>query len=133
MMEKDQFKTKHFLASLLVLGFIIGTYFAYCKPLHNKSINTIKQFQTSKPSDTLQGGWTFFARLSLFSLQTGPMILILANSRDRVNAFYFVIVYISAVWLNSMLSLILHDPAPFWIEDDIAVHKCRPGYPNPGS
>ena len=61
------------------------------------------------------------------------MVIVLANSRDRVNAFYFVIVYISAVWLNSMLSLALHDPAPFWIEDDINVNRCRPGYPNPGT
>ena len=50
-----------------------------------------------------------------------------------MNAFYFVIVYNSAVWLNSFLSLAIHEPAPFWILDDVYPYKCRAGYSSPGS
>ena len=44
-MEQYEFKVKNFAASLLILGFIIGTYFAYNEPLFKYSETIVKDLK----------------------------------------------------------------------------------------
>ena len=84
-------------------------------------------------NDTGGKNWAIITKIGIFSVSAGPLIAILANGLDRVAAFYFILVYITSVWLVGLLQLILHKPAPYWVNADIKTYDCFPGYAAPGT
>ena len=90
------------IVSTVAFAVIIGTYSLYADKLFKESCETFI------PSVQLRGvigteGWSFFDNISIFSLENGPILIILANQKDRASAFYFVTVYVFQVFLVGYL------------------------------
>ena len=117
-----------------MLLLILGTYPLYNGPLFDASVDhVIPKVQSRQAGAEDRHGWTFFSSASIFSLENGSIVFILANQKDRAAAFYFVIAYVFQVFLVGYLQLIYHRPAPFWVSHDIKVFNCKPSYASPAS
>ena len=65
--------------ALVSFGIIVSTYSLYEQSLLDQSIEIIDSLQERDPDKGEVRFWTIFAKISLFSLQNGPMIFIVAN------------------------------------------------------
>lgn len=120
------------IASIVALAIIIGTYSMYADKLFQDSYETLIPYvQSRRHSQRATKSWSFFTKASIFSLENGPILIILANQKDRAIAFYFVTVYVFQVFFVGILELLLHRPAPFWVDADVRTFSCKPGYAAP--
>ena len=120
------------LTSAVAFAIILVTFALYTDPLFEASVNRVIpaiQRRHSKPETAHV--LNFFVSAGLFALPNCQIIFILANQANRGAAFYFVCVYVAAVYLVSILQLAFHKPAPFWVSEDIVVHDCRMSYAAP--
>ena len=76
--------------------------------------------------------WSLFSGISIFSMENGPIIFMLATNEDRVFAFYFVCVFVAATYIVAITRLSWHKPAPYWVSADIETYDCFAGYSSPG-
>ena len=106
----------------MFLALILESYFMYVDKLFQDSYESvIPTVQESHAGKEDSKGWAILSFLSLFSLTNGSLAIILANQKDRAAAFYFVMIYVSQVFLIGCLQLLLQRPAPFWVTPDVLI------------
>ena len=120
------------LISAIAFTIILVTFAFYTDPLFEASIDrVIPAIQRHHEEPLFANLLNFFINAGLFALPNCQVIFILANQANRGAAFYFVCVYVTAVYQVSILQLAFHKPAPFWVSEDIIVHDCRMSYAAP--
>ena len=82
---------------------ILGTYPLYADPLFDKSVNTWIPNLQKRDNYLRKHVWNVFAYTSVFSIQQGPIVVLLSNAKDRSAAFYFVLAYVFQVILIGYL------------------------------
>ena len=122
------------LISLGTLVLILGIYVLYADSLFDKSCDVwIPNIQERHAGHEDGEVWTIVSKLSVFSLSNGPLVFILANQKSRAYAFYFVAAFVSQAYLISLLQLVFHRPAPFWVKLEIDTYECQASFAAPAS
>ena len=101
-------------------------------PLFQWSCDTlIPDLQARSNKEKTAAVWNIATKVGLFAVQNGQIIFILANQVNRAVAFYFVSVFVTSIFQICLFQLIFHQPAPFWVSEQITVYVCNHSYAAP--
>ena len=119
------------LISAVSLAIILATFALYSDPLFDASVDRVIPAIQEKHSKEATDVLDFFINAGVFALPNSQIIFVLANQVNRGAAFYFTCVYVTSVFIVSILQLAFHKPAPFWVSENISVNDCRMSYAAP--
>jgi len=118
------------ITSVVLAGIIIGTQFAYYKPLFNYSLDVIADWQKRVQSKGFDKACIYVSHLG-YEYALGAVFVLAYNLLPRNEMLKFAVSYYVA--LNAIMFgfIAYQDPRPYYVKDEIEAKECVRGYGNP--
>ena len=111
------------------LGLLVTTELFYREPLFNASIAVIIDLQKTVTPLSVE----FFKIISDVGAFGTTLILLLGSylmfSRER--AFYYICLFATQMYLQSITKMIYHSPRPYMVNDTVQVFGCATEFGHP--